>query len=244
MMKVNCRHPFKVLTRYTDNGNTGFLWGKLPRSRCDTRTHRWRSGNTDHRTESLGGFFYMSFVTQGRDLSTISRCIIVFFLYSFYFFKFHAAGCSGNLIPRFFFGWYTANYFSVCWEIKKLWKTFQFCSDSDVMAIVFTDKKDISAHIRVDARLFRSKISISWNSQIRSEHKVNVSVLQTVQSSCQNFTYTTAKHILYSHVNLLNPTGHVMHQQYNIQQFYVLSTLYLCVLYLSESKQRLVPLTA
>ena len=45
-------------------------------------------------------------------------------------------------------------------------------------------------------------------------------------------------------INLLNPTGHVKHQQFNIQQLYVLPTLYLCVLYLSENKQRLVPLTA
>ena len=44
--------------------------------------------------------------------------------------------------------------------------------------------------------------------------------------------------------NLLKPTGHVMHQQFNIQQLYVLPTLYLCVLYLSNNKQRLVPLTA
>jgi len=33
-----------------------------------------------------------------------------------------------------------------------------------------------------------------------------------------------------------------MHHQFNIQQFYVLPALYLCVLYLSENKQRLVPL--
>jgi len=33
-------------------------------------------------------------------------------------------------------------------------------------------------------------------------------------------------------------------QQFNIQQLYALPTLYLCVLYLSENKQRLVPLTA
>ena len=46
------------------------------------------------------------------------------------------------------------------------------------------------------------------------------------------------------HTNVLKPTGHVMHQQFNIQQLYVLPTLYLCVLYLSENKQRLVPLTA
>ena len=37
------------------------------------------------------------------------------------------------------------------------------------------------------------------------------------------------------YVNLLNPTGHVMHQQFKIQQLYVLPTLYLCVLYLSEN---------
>ena len=45
-------------------------------------------------------------------------------------------------------------------------------------------------------------------------------------------------------LNLLKPTGHVMHHQVNIQQLYALPTLYLCVLYLSENKQRLVPLAA
>ena len=44
-------------------------------------------------------------------------------------------------------------------------------------------------------------------------------------------------------VNHLNPTGYVMHQQFNIQQLYALPTLYIRVLYLSENKQRLVPLT-
>jgi len=42
----------------------------------------------------------------------------------------------------------------------------------------------------------------------------------------------------------LKPTGYVMHQHFDIQQLYALPTLYLCVLYLSENKQRLVPLTA
>jgi len=42
----------------------------------------------------------------------------------------------------------------------------------------------------------------------------------------------------------LKPTVHVMNQQFNIQQLYALPTLYLRVLYLSENKQRLVPLTA
>ena len=44
--------------------------------------------------------------------------------------------------------------------------------------------------------------------------------------------------------NLLKRTCYVMHQQFNIQQLYVLPTLYLCVLYLYENKQWLVPLTS
>ena len=45
-------------------------------------------------------------------------------------------------------------------------------------------------------------------------------------------------------INHLKPTGYMMHQQFNIQQLYALPTLYLCVLYLSQNNQRLVPLTA
>ena len=48
----------------------------------------------------------------------------------------------------------------------------------------------------------------------------------------------------YQWINLLKPTGHVMYRQFNIQQLYALPILYLCVLYLSENKQRLVPLTS
>jgi hypothetical protein len=50
--------------------------------------------------------------------------------------------------------------------------------------------------------------------------------------------------MIYTHFNLLKPTSYVMHQQFNIQQLYALPTLYLCVLYLSENRQRLVPFTA
>jgi hypothetical protein len=45
-------------------------------------------------------------------------------------------------------------------------------------------------------------------------------------------------------VNLLKPICYVMYHQFNIQQLYALPTLYLCVLYLSENKQRLVLFTA
>ena len=51
-------------------------------------------------------------------------------------------------------------------------------------------------------------------------------------------------HVMHQQFNRLKPTGHVMLQQFNIQQLYVLPTLCLCVLYLSENKQRLVSLTA
>jgi len=47
-----------------------------------------------------------------------------------------------------------------------------------------------------------------------------------------------------TNINILKPTGHVMHHQFNIEQLYALPTLYLCVLYLSQNKQRLVPLTS
>jgi hypothetical protein len=51
-------------------------------------------------------------------------------------------------------------------------------------------------------------------------------------------------YVMHQQFDLLKATGYVMHQQFNIQQLYVLPhTVYLCVLYLSENKQRLVPLT-
>ena len=48
----------------------------------------------------------------------------------------------------------------------------------------------------------------------------------------------------FTSINLLKPTVYVMHQQINIQQLYARTTLYLYVLYLSEKKQQLVPVTA
>jgi hypothetical protein len=41
-------------------------------------------------------------------------------------------------------------------------------------------------------------------------------------------------------LSFLMPTDY----RFNFQQLYALSTLYLCVLYLSQNKQQLVPLTA
>ena len=57
-----------------------------------------------------------------------------------------------------------------------------------------------------------------------------------------NLVLKTHKQLMVLRINLLKPAGHLMHQQFNIQQLYTPPTLYLCVLYLSENKQRLVPL--
>ena len=51
-------------------------------------------------------------------------------------------------------------------------------------------------------------------------------------------------YVMHQQFNLLKSTDYLMHQQFNIQQLYVLPRLYLCVLYLSENEQRLVPLSA
>ena len=47
---------------------------------------------------------------------------------------------------------------------------------------------------------------------------------------------TDVKILIKDIINLLKPTGYVIHQQFNIQQLYALPTLYLCVLFLSENK--------
>ena len=69
----------------------------------------------------------------------------------------------------------------------------------------------------------------------------SVENVQVSLKSNKNIGHFTLSQI---NINLLKPTAYVMHHQFNIQQLYALPTLYLCVLYLSENKQRIVPLTA
>jgi hypothetical protein len=70
-------------------------------------------------------------------------------------------------------------------------------------------------------------------------------IFRTTRSQITRLPYVShlgimgEKYVIFS---LLKPAGHVMHHQFNIQKLYALPTLYLCVLYLSENKQRLVPL--
>jgi len=45
-------------------------------------------------------------------------------------------------------------------------------------------------------------------------------------------------------LTLKEPIAYVMHSQFHTQQQYALSTLYFCVSFLSNNKERLVPVTA
>jgi hypothetical protein len=76
--------------------------------------------------------------------------------------------------------------------------------------------------------------------QIHSKKKVHINICP---ETCGFFS-VIERLAQNTRLNLLKPTGYVMHQQFNIQQLYALPTLYLCVLYLSEKKRRVVPLTA
>ena len=66
------------------------------------------------------------------------------------------------------------------------------------------------------------------------------------------FTKTTGektnnawKEVVVAYFNPSKPNGNYTYRQFNIQQFYVLPhSVYLCVLYRSENKQRLFPFTA
>ena len=88
------------------------------------------------------------------------------------------------------------------------------------------------------------EFSAVWFARVFSEnnyrlHGVTYQVIEMLSSLCHRTDWVKFK----VPFNLLKPTGHVMRLQFNIQQLYVLPTLYLCVLYLSENKQRLVPFT-
>jgi len=85
-------------------------------------------------------------------------------------------------------------------------------------------------------RYYKQQPCIAVYYDNHSKHKNSVTQVHVC------LTWQSAVHTVT--INLLKPTGYLLYQQFNIQQLYALPTLYLCVLYLSENKQRLVPLTA
>ena len=84
-----------------------------------------------------------------------------------------------------------------------------------------------------------------WSGWKRSTESSTHSYLDVIMNLLCSFNLLNPTgYVMHQQFNILKPAGHVMDQQFNIQQLYVLPILYLCVLYLSENKQRLVPLTA
>ena len=65
------------------------------------------------------------------------------------------------------------------------------------------------------------------NTQHSQQTDIHVPSGIRIRNSCK---LAAADHCL----NLLTPTGHVMHQQFNIQRLYVLPTLYLCFVFIWE----------
>ena len=81
------------------------------------------------------------------------------------------------------------------------------------------------------------KLKIYWK-PTSTDYTIYSSSNYTMEQKLAAYSYLKSRMNVLS-LNLLKPTGHVMHQQFNIQQLYALPTLYL-----SENKQRLVPLTS
>ena len=147
-----------------------------------------------------------------------------------------------------------------------IWEQTATCVTYSINWLVFiTEMKSVYSAVRTGS-LNKAVCALSLKVNIatteRSAHTVFMCFVfmweQTVNPTLQNtnwLVFTTEMKSVYSAVQIgslnkavcvssVNPTSHVMHQQFNIQQLYALPTLYLCVLYLSENKQRLVPLTA
>jgi len=99
---------------------------------------------------------------------------------------------------------------------------------------VSTDNTSIDAFVLAHILAFERQFDITITLNMCASHSEKSAKTAWSNSSSNNNNIN----------NVLKPTGHVMHHQFNIQQLYALPTLYLCVLCLSENKQRLVPLTA
>ena len=143
--------------------------------------------------------------------------------------------------------------FNEAFPFRVSWKSVNCLKNLNRYKNTHTNTQDIVTW-QVWSYFFRKEISPNMNKPMmrvlfffRKWRSLNHSVHSSTFFNHKMFvSILIFFHILHSQfsVNLLKPTGHVMHQQFNIQQLYVLPTLYLCVLYLSENKQRLVSLTA
>jgi len=136
-------------------------------------------------------------------------------------------------------------------ETKTLTKelVLQFIMQCSIICTGYTQGRHSSLCYNNHHRVPQISTDESMNTTKGSDMCVSVSCHNhpcyvTTLSVLLKTRHKVARCILVNSINLLKPTGYVMHRQFNIQQLYALPTLYLCVLCLSENKQRLVPLTA
>ena len=107
------------------------------------------------------------------------------------------------------------------------------------------DEESTLQHTQQRTRIKKSDISYKYQISGTDIMKIWLCCLYAVFDDCGKVSCGKAVSLLcHLTIHALNPAGHVMHQQFNIQQLYVLPTLYLCVFYLSENSRRIVPLTA
>ena len=145
---------------------------------------------------------------------------------------------TSNLLAHSFHSnifWHFRNYVTFCPSIN--WE----CISKSFVIFTLHQKRSGTSIIMYDGTT-----EVKIHTKLQLESSKETSNLETTDGWYDN-TKTDLQGILYGILdrnNLLKPTGGLMHQQFNIQQLYGLPTLYLCVLYLSENKQRLVPLTA
>jgi hypothetical protein len=117
-----------------------------------------------------------------------------------------------------------------------------FFSCDNVSVLVST----VSTCIRVPNRhgLLLSK-HIVYVTRHSNFYKFQYSITSVLEPERGSNTLLSAENSLWrrlwTYLKLLKPTGYVMHHQFNIQQLCALPTLYLCVMYLSQNKQILVP---
>jgi hypothetical protein len=88
--------------------------------------------------------------------------------------------------------------------------------------------------------VFKYRLVFGHSEYIRSFPITSCRIAQLTYGHTLTFFVSSLQH---KDINILRPTCYVTHRQFNIQQFYILPTLYLCVLYFSQNKQRLLPRT-
>jgi hypothetical protein len=147
--------------------------------------------------------------------------------------------------------WRFHNKSCLFWEtrLSSSWLTFVMvqcrCHTSDGEFMLFScSQTHLLLPQRWNLKVWSSRLCTPYNCLLRTiVYSVQLCRWAIWKLRCVVTQITEIK-TRYLSINLLKPTGYVMHQQFNIQLLYALPTLYLCVLYLSENNQRLVPLTS